>query len=317
MLNTDAFLTALYVTCDDFCKAHLPVEKPCRGPAATLSRSETICLCVFAQFSRFASERDFYRFAQQRLKHLFVRLPNRSQFSRLQRQHQSAILAFGLHLAKVLDCQSPCAVGPYEVLDRCGVKTRWCSRRGAGWLPEYADKGKCSRLGFFHGFSVLTAVTAQGAITGFGVGAASAKDQPLAEAFFAARHAHDERLPSAGEPFLGRCCFVVDKGFCGPRLHRRWHELFGVRIFCAPRKSGCDGPTWPKPLCSFLASLRQIVETVHDKLLNTFRLDKERPHAIEGFFTRLAAKVALHNFCILLNKNLDRENLAFADLLDW
>ncbi|HEY66288.1 MAG TPA: IS982 family transposase, partial [Caldilineae bacterium] len=32
---------------------------------------------------------------------------------------------------------------------------------------------------------------------------------------------------------------------------------------------------------------------------------------------RLAAKAALHNFCIWLNLQYDRQPLAFADLLDW
>jgi len=63
--------------------------------------------------------------------------------------------------------------------------------------------------------------------------------------------------------------------------------------------------------------VRQIVETVYDKLQNTFRLGRERPHDLSGFQARLAAKVALHNFCIWLNQQLGRERLAFADLLDW
>jgi hypothetical protein len=32
---------------------------------------------------------------------------------------------------------------------------------------------------------------------------------------------------------------------------------------------------------------------------------------------RLAARVALHNFCIWLNERLGRPRLAFADLLGW
>ena len=44
------------------------------------------------------------------------------------------------------------------------------------------------------------------------------------------------------------------------------------------------------------------------------RLDRERPHLLQGVRTRLAAKVALHNFCIWLNCQLDRPNMAFADL---
>jgi hypothetical protein len=38
---------------------------------------------------------------------------------------------------------------------------------------------------------------------------------------------------------------------------------------------------------------------------------------LPGFQARLAAKVALHNFCIWLNVQLEREPLAFADLLEW
>jgi hypothetical protein len=64
-------------------------------------------------------------------------------------------------------------------------------------------------------------------------------------------------------------------------------------------------------------SIRQIVETVYDKLLNTFRLSRERPHDLSGFQARLAAKVALHNFCIWLNHLLGRPLLAFANLLAW
>jgi hypothetical protein len=31
----------------------------------------------------------------------------------------------------------------------------------------------------------------------------------------------------------------------------------------------------------------------------------------------LAAKLALHNFCVWLNEQLDRPPLSFADLVDW
>ena len=60
-----------------------------------------------------------------------------------------------------------------------------------------------------------------------------------------------------------------------------------------------------------------MVETVYAKLMDFFRLDKERPHTLDGFQANLAAKMALHNFCIWLNKQLGREPLAFADLLGW
>jgi len=80
MLDVDTFLTALYVIVDDFCQAHRPKRRP--GPNASLSESEILTLAIFARFSRFASERDFYRFAESSLRSAFPTLPERSQFNR-------------------------------------------------------------------------------------------------------------------------------------------------------------------------------------------------------------------------------------------
>jgi len=69
---------------------------------------------------------------------------------------------------------------------------------------------------------------------------------------------------------------------------------------------------WPKRLRRWVAGVGQIVETVLDKLPNTFRLDRDRPHELAGLQARLAAKVGLHNLCIWLNRQLGRPSLAFA-----
>ena len=63
------------------------------------------------------------------------------------------------------------------------------------------------------------------------------------------------------------------------------------------------------------AGIRQMVETDFDKLHHAFALDRERPHQLDGFQTRLAAKAALHDFCIWLNRQGGRPSLAFIDLL--
>jgi len=67
----------------------------------------------------------------------------------------------------------------------------------------------------------------------------------------------------------------------------------------------------------WVARIRQIVESVYEKLFNAFGLWRERPHELQGLRARLAARVALHNFCIWLNDQLGRPRLAFADLLGW
>jgi hypothetical protein len=87
-------------------------------------------------------------------------------------------------------------------------------------------------------------------------------------------------------------------------------------------KANCPTPVpdwkrseWAKGVLS--ASIRQIAETVYDKLHNTFGLRGERGHELSGLQARLAARVALHNFCIRLNEQLGRYRLSFADLLQW
>lgn len=308
MLNLDTFLVELYVMVDDFCKTHWPVERR-PGRTAALSRSEVVTLGVLGQWARFRGERDFYRFATQHLRSYFPRLPQREQFNRQVRRHTSALIAFGHYLA---DCLGRSA-SAYEALDGMGVATRNAKRRGTGWLAGEANLGYCNRLGWYEGLHVLTAVTPQGVITGFGLAPASTKEQPFAETFFAARHIRHPRLPEVGQPASG--CYVTDNGFCGQARHTVWWLAYQAQVISPPQRS--QGRPWPKPWRRWLARVRQIVETVHDKLLNTFRLDRERPHDLAGLRARLAAKVALHNFCMWLNHQHGRPLLAFADLIDW
>lgn len=308
MVDADTFLTALYVMADDFFKAALAPEKG-PGPNASLTRSEVVTLAIFGQWTRFGSERDFYRYAKHRLRAAFPTLPDRSQFNRLLRRHCEAINAFFLHLADVMQARR-C---PYQALDSSGVPTRDAKRRGAGWLPGQADIGWSNRLGWYEGFHLLISVSPQGVITGFSFAPASTKDQMLAEDFFAFRHRPHPRLPSLGLPALGE--YIVDKGFEGKTHHQRWFLEYGARVVCPPKRNSKH--PWPKELRRWLAGRRQIVETVFDKLHNTFRLGRERPHHLNGFQARLAAKVSLHNFCIWFNTHLGRPPLAVADLLDW
>ena len=160
---------------------------------------------------------------------------------------------------------------------------------------------------------MLVSANPQGVITGFSFAPASTKDQALAEDFFAFRHTPHPRVPTVGSSAQGY--YVVDKGFEGKERHQQWNYHYGVQVICPPKRNSKS--PWPKRLRRWVAGVRQIVETVFEKLHHTFRLNRERPHLLEGFQARLAAKVALHNFCIWLNQHLGRPSLAFADLLDW
>ena len=308
MLDMDTFLITLYVMVDDFCKAQLPAEKR-PGPRASLSRSEVITLALFGQWSRFRNQRDFYRFAEQKLRSAFPTLPDRSQFNRSVRGHRDAIVAFFLYLVDLLDGRKV----SYEILDTSGVPVRNVKRRGHGWLAGMANIGWCTRIGWFNGFRLLISANPEGAITGYGFGEGSAKEQPLAETMLALRHQADPAIPNVGGPALG--FYVADTGFEGEENHHRWLLLYKAYVMCHPKSN--SKKAWPKAWRRWLHSLRQVVETVYAKLMEFFRLDRERPHDITGFMANLAAKVALHNFCIWLNKRLGRAPLVFADLLGW
>jgi len=308
MIDTDTFLTTLYVIVDDFCKARLG-DKVRPGPAASLTRSEVITLAVFGQWHLFPTERAAYRYIRRHFLSAFPTLPDRAQWNRLIRGCRDEIARFLVYLASLLRAGHD----DYEILDTTGIRTRNIKRRGRGWLADQACIGKCTRLGWFEGFRLLLAVSPIGAITGLGFGAGSAKDQPLAETLFALRADPDARVPSAGEPACGD--YIADSGFTGALNAMRWSAEYGAWLECVPQ-SELHNPDW-KRYRRWLASLRQIIETVNDRLLDTFRLDKERPHDITGFQARLAAKAALHNFCIWLNVQSGRAPLAFADLMDW
>jgi hypothetical protein len=310
MVDVDTFLTTLYVMVDDFCQSLPPKSRP--GPESSLSDSEVIALAIFARWGRFSSERDFYRYARSRLREAFPTLPDRSQFNRLVRSYVGLIEEVALHLASVLDPQG--GGGAYEALDTSAMPVRDAKRRGEGWLAGYADIGWSNSLGWYEGFCLLVAVEPRGVITGFGFASASTKDQPLAETFFALRARPDPGLRSVGSAASGP--YVLDKGFEGEDNHRRWLDRYGVRVICPPKRNARK-ERWPRRLRRWAASIRQIVEAVYEKLHHAFGLRRERPHEMSGLRARLAARVALHNFCIWLNERLGRPRLAFADLLQW
>ena len=308
MVSQDTFLTELYVSVDDFCKLRLKEEDKLGRPRS-LSRSEVVTLAIFGQGRRFGSEREFYRYAQQYLCRAFPSLPNRSQFNRLMRRHQPVIEAFGLYLVEVMDAQAVA----YEAMDCVGVAVRNVKRRGNGWLTGMTAIGISNRIGWYEGFKLLLSVTPIGVITGSGFASANVREQPMTDVFLEARRFPDPRLTSVGKPAHGS--YIVDKGFWGRPNRERWRNYFQAVVIGLPHTPSVAAQV-PKPFRRWLASLRQIVETVNNKLLDSFRLDRERPHDLVGFQARLAAKIALHNFCIRLNQLLGRPPLAFADLLD-
>ena len=266
-------------------------------------------LAIFGQWQGFGSERGFYRYAQRHLRPAFPQLPTREQFNRQVRQHYAALVACFCIWAS---SWPPSLVSTKPWTARAfprGTPSAGAPAGCPGWPISAGATGSAG----MEGFHLLLAVNPVGVITGFGFGPASTKDQPLADTFFALRRQPHPGLASVGAPAHG--VYVVDKGFEGQAKQRAWWRGYGAQVICPPKRN--SKTPWPKRLRRWLAGIRQMVETVYEKLHHTFRLDRERPHDLSGFQARLAAKIALHNFCIWLNEQLGRPRLAFTDLVDW
>lgn len=305
MLDTDTFVTTVYVIVDDYCKEHCP-DPPHRGPLAGLSMSEVITLALLGQWSRWRSEREFYRFASEHLRAAFPGMPDRSRYNRLSRRYHNQIARLAVHLGERLggECSA------FEVVDCTAIAVRDSHRRGSSWLHTEAAIGHSTRLGWFYGLRLLASVSPAGAITGYCIAAGNENDRTLAEAFFALRRRPTDRVASIGstKPDV----YLADTGFAGRRWLPHWALQYQARVICQGQKQ-----KWPKSVRRWLAHHRQIVETVFEKLHNVFGLELERPHRLDGLQMRLAAKVALHNICLIINRSLDRPLLATADLLGW
>lgn len=102
-MNLEDLLVALYVLVDDWWREHRPFSLPKPGRPVSLSEAEVLTLAVLAQWPRFRSERDFWRFADAHLRHYFPNLLSQSQLNRRIRALEPELRA----LQRVLPRRSP------------------------------------------------------------------------------------------------------------------------------------------------------------------------------------------------------------------
>jgi hypothetical protein len=161
---------------------------------------------------------------------------------------------------------------------------------------------------------VLTGISPTGVLTGFGRAPAHDHDRSLAEEVLAQRRHPQPALPSAGVAVSGTD--VADQGFGGQEIERRVGVADHARLICPPQP---DRRTrgWPKRLRQWLIGLRQPIEAVHRTLIDTFRLDQTRPHAVTGALAALAATAAIHHGFMWLNRRHGRPHLATAEVFGW
>jgi hypothetical protein len=296
MLDLDSFLVSLYVLVDDWWKLEHASEAPRVGRPALLSDSEVITLAILAQWPRFRSERDFWRFAWAHLRPYFPNLCCQSQLNRRVRSMEPELRDFQRGMARDLRGASEV----YHVLDTtlipAIVRVR-ASRRGL-FCGQATFGRSASKTEWVYGFKVALSVSPKGVICAFGLAEAASDERPIGE-FLLIEDPHD--------------AYLADKGFTGVQWERRWSELYGALVAATPKNN--SKRAWAKTDRRWASGKRQIIEGVIDQLKDIFALERHRAKTLQGLLARLAAKIAAYTCGQRLNDQLGRSLRHLADLL--
>jgi hypothetical protein len=297
VLDLDSFLVSLYVLVDDWWQEHHPSSAPNKpGRPALLSDPEVITLAILAQWPRFRSERDFWRFSQAHLRPYFPNLCSQSQLNRRMRSVEPDLRDFQRALARTLCGASEI----YHVLDTtlipAIVRVR-ASRKGL-FCGQATFGRSASKTEWVYGFKVALSVSPEGVICAFGLAEASSDERPIGE-YLIVEDSHD--------------AYLADKGFTGVEWERRWSDLYGALVAATPKNN--SKRAWAKKDRRWASGKRQIIEGVIDQLKDLFALERHRAKTLQGLLARLAAKMAAYTCGQRLNDQLGRPLRHLADLL--
>ncbi|HET7270481.1 MAG TPA: IS982 family transposase [Rubrobacter sp.] len=295
-MDLDSFLVSLYVLVDDWWKENRSSQPPKPGRPALLSASEVLTLAILAQWPRFRSERDFWRFAHAHLRSYFPNLVSQSQLNRRIRALAGELRSLQRELAGTLADDSEV----YRVMDTTLVPAFVRARASRkGLFCGQATFGRCrSKTEWVYGFKVALVVSPEGVVTAFFLAPAACDERPIGEAFIA-----EDRHGS----------YLADKGFSSLAWERRWLECYGMLVAATPKNN--SRRAWPEVDRRWAASKRQVIEGVIGQLKDLFSLERHRAKTLGGLLARLAAKVAAYTCGQRLNALLGRPLRRLADLL--
>ena len=295
-LDSDFFLTALYVVVDDLYRERLAGELAHRpGPAPALSDSEVLTLAICAEWGPWDSERGFWRFAGCRLRHLFPRLVDQSEFNRRRRGLYPALAAIqraiaerlGAHLERerLLDTK-PVSVMVLKRHDDRGLA--FDGKAAVGWCQ--------AKRQYYFGFKLVLALTLSGVIVRYDLVPASVDDRE-----------------AAAEVLEPGCRYWADKGFFGRECQREWAEADGALVRAEPPRG--TRAAWPRALAYLAHRVRQLIEVVNAQLQGQFAIERTLAKALWGLVTRVQAKLTAHTLGVYLNVLAGQPPLALKALV--
>jgi hypothetical protein len=295
-MDLDSFLVSLYVQIDDWWKLNRSLEPPKIGRPALLSDPEVLTLAILAQWPRFRSERDFWRFAWAHLRSYFPNLCSQSQLNRRIRALEPELRALQRAFAREL--AEPSAL--YRVVDTtlvpAMVRVR-ASRKGL-FCGQASFGRSASKTEWVYGFKVALVVDPQGVVSAFGLAEAASDERPIGDALLASdRHE----------------VYLADKGFTGVEWERHWLEDYEALVAATPKNN--SRRAWSKADRRWASGKRQIIEGVICQLKDFYALERHRAKTLGGLLTRLAAKIAAYTCGQRINNSLGRPLRHLADLL--
>jgi hypothetical protein len=295
-MDLDSFLVSLYVLVDDWWKLDHSSEPSKTGRPALLSDPEVITLAILAQWPRFRSERDFWRFACTHLRPYFPMLCSQSQLNRRIRALEPELRL--LQRAFAQELSAPSVI--YRVLDTtlipAIVRVR-ASRKGL-FCGQASFGRSASKTEWVYGFKVALVVDPEGIITSFGLAQAASDERPIGDALLACdRHG----------------AYLADKGFAGIEWERHWMEIYGALVAATPKDN--SRRAWSKADRRWASGKRQIIEGVIYQLKDFFSMERHRAKTLDGLLTRVAAKVAAYTCAQRINDSLGRPLRNLVDLL--
>ncbi|MBK9125984.1 MAG: hypothetical protein IPM16_23045 [Chloroflexi bacterium] len=336
-MDMDTFFTTLYVLVDDWYKAEIAESmQRHRGGRMRMSDSEVLTVALAGQWQAgmpWRSEREVVAYVQRHLRGLFPTMLGRSAFNRRVR----CLWGGFVRLQQLVAEQLRGADELYESVDSVPVPSLsngQAQRQSTHWTWQ-SRRGRGSYGRFVWGERVLMAVSPSGVIRGWIAAGANVNDRWLLEALLNRRAGGDalhepkqrprdgnkpRTTPPAATHLFGWAAvgetlsgdYLADRGFNGRRWRQQWQQAYGARVLAPPPPN--EPGTWSAAQHRWLASHRQIVETVFARLDNVFGFKRLLAHSRWGQLTRLAAKTAAYNIGLYLNRMLNRPLGALATL---
>jgi hypothetical protein len=295
-IDLDTFLTALYTVVDDLHRERLAAALRHRpGPAPAVSGSEVLTLAICAEWGPWHSERGFWRFACGRLRHLFPRLVDQSEFNRRRRSLYPALAAIQRAVARRLGAD----LERERLLDTKPVAVMVLKRHDDRGLvfDGQAAVGWCqTKRQWYYGFKLVLSLTLGGVIVRHDLVPADVDDRE-----------------AAAEVLEPGCRYWADKGFFGRECQREWREADGAAVWAEPPRSTLAA--WPRAFAYLAHRLRQLVEVVNAQLQGQFGIERTLAKTLWGLVTRVQAKLTAHTLGVYLNVLAGRPPLALKTLM--